>query len=248
LRLPRPVHASAWRLAVAAYLAGETAVPVGSAAIVGRPADLVTWFRDISPQVSKGPISAYNQSVVGALARLTTSHSDLSLRVGTGAWYLVAYAFWVAAAVALWRTRRNRRFDPLELGVLMLVMLLAGPLSWDHYFVWAVLPVVLLADPVRWEGRNRIETTGTVTALLAAVLLLQRGVRIPTRADVRADWWLRLTTDRYTLAALVLVVVSVWMLVRPVRRAGATAECGDGGAAAVGAPRPMVAAGVHGRG
>jgi alpha-1,2-mannosyltransferase len=218
-----------------------------AAAVVGRPGDLVTWFRDISPQVSKGTISAYNQSIVGALARLTTSHADLSMRVGPGAWYLLAYTLWAGVVIALWHGRRGRGLDPLELGVLLLVMLLAAPLTWDHYFVWAVLPIVMLADCTRWQGRRPIETTALLSGLVAAGLLLRRGVRIPSPADVRADWWLRVATDRYTMAAVLLVAVSVWLLVRPARADDATAEWVDGGVAAVGASREVVAAGVHGR-
>ena len=41
--------------------------------------------------------------------------------------------------------------DPLELGVLILVILVAGPLTWDHYYVWALLPLVLVLDLERWQ-------------------------------------------------------------------------------------------------
>ncbi len=43
----------------------------------------------------------------------------------------------IGALVVLRRLRRNAPLDPLELGALILVILVAGPLSWDHYFVWA---------------------------------------------------------------------------------------------------------------
>jgi alpha-1,2-mannosyltransferase len=219
-----------------------------ASAVIGRAGDLLTWVSDVSPQASKGTISAWNQSLVGALARLTTSHTDLSLRVGPGAWYLLAYVIWIGAVLGLCRAQRGRALDPLELGTLLLVVLLAGPLTWDHYFAWVAIPVVLLADPARWKGRRPVETAALVTASTAAVLLLRKGVQLPPPSVVRADWWSRVATDHYAIAALLLVAVSVWVLVRPVAAEGATTECDDGRAAPLGAAREVVAGGVHRRG
>ena len=115
----------------------------------------------------------------GRSPRLTTQADDLSSRIGPGSWYLVAYLLWAVALFGLWRARRGRSLDPLELGVLVLVLLLAGPLSWDHYFVWAVLPIVLLADPARWRGRRPLETGALLAGLGAALLLCRRGAGAP---------------------------------------------------------------------
>jgi hypothetical protein len=223
-------------------------VSLAAAALVGRAGDTVTWLRDVSPQVSKGTISAYNQSIVGALSRLTTSHTDLSLRIGPGAWYLLAYVLWAAAVAGLLRARRGKSLDPLELGVLLLVVLLAGPLTWDHYFAWVAIPIVLVADPARWTGRRPIETGALVAGLVAGVGLLRKGVPLPSPDVVRADWWTRVATDHYAVAAVLLVAVATWLLVRPGNLDRSTAECGDGGAATLGAPREVVAGGVHRRG
>jgi hypothetical protein len=233
------------RVVVPAVVTGL--VCAGAAALVGGAGDTVTWFRDISPQVSNGTISAYNQSIVGALARLTTSHADLSLRIGPGAWYLLAYVLWAAALGGLWAARRRKSLDPLELGVLLVVLLLAGPLTWDHYFAWSAIPVVLVADPGRWSGRRPIEIGALVTALVSSVLLLREGVPLPSPAAVRSDWWMRVATDHYAVAGVLLSAVAMWLLVRPVPGGTPTAECDDGGAAAVGAAREVVAGGVHGR-
>jgi alpha-1,2-mannosyltransferase len=234
------------RVFVPAVVTGS--VCVAASVLVGRAGDTITWIRDISPQVSKGTLSAYNQSIVGAVSRLTTSHADLSLRVGPGSWYLLAYVLWATALAGLCLVRRRKPMDPLELGVLLLVVLLAGPLTWDHYFAWAAIPVVLIADPMRWARRRPIETGALVAAMAASVLLLRKGVPLPPPAVVRTDWWTRVATDHYAVAGMLLVAVSVWLLVRPVSGADTTAECGDGGAVAVGAAREVVAGGVHQRG
>jgi hypothetical protein len=223
-------------------------VTLGAAAAIGRPADVVTWIRDVSPQVSKGTISAYNQSVVGALARLTTGRADLSSHAGPGLWYLLGYVLWGVAVFALWRACRHRAFDPLELGILVLVALLAGPLTWDHYYAWALLPAVLLVDPVRWRGRARLERALLLAGVVAAAWLCRDGIPLPSPAAVRADWFLRLETVPYATAAVVLLAVSARLLTRPGGATPVASECDDDRAAAVGAARPVVAAGVHGRG
>ena len=43
------------------------------------------------------------------------------------------------------------------------MLLVAGPLTWDHYLTWALLPFTLLCDVTRWQ---RLRTADR--ALLAA--------------------------------------------------------------------------------
>ncbi len=216
-----------------------------AAAAVGRPGDLLVWVRDVSPQVSHGSLSAYNQSIVGALARLTTPHTDLSLRIDPGGWYVLAYLLWGVVLVGLWRSRRGRTIDPLELGVLVLALLLAGPLTWDHYFAWGVLPVVLLADPARWRGRASVETGALGAALAAGLLLCRSGIPLPSPAAVRANAWMRVATDHYAVAALLVMIAATWILLRPPVPAPDRAEWPDERDTPVGAALPVVAGGVH---
>ncbi len=133
------------------WAAGTAAVITAMAALVGRPADLLVWLRDVTPEVSKGTMRAYNQSIVGALSRLSTGAIDLSTARSPGAWYLLAYVLWAAALFGLWRLRRGKPLDLLEFGILILVAVAAGPLSWDHYSTWALVAVVLMADFTRWR-------------------------------------------------------------------------------------------------
>jgi hypothetical protein len=233
--------------AVKSAVVSALALTVG-AALVGRPDDVLVWVRDVSPQVSKGTISAFNQSAVGALARLTTSTPDFWSHAGPGAWYVVAYAMWGLALFGLWRLRRGRAFDPLELGVLILVVLVAGPLSWDHYYAWALLPLVLVLDLDRWRGRSVRQCLVLVGVLVIATWWTRHAIPVPSVGAVRDDWWQRVRTTRYVGAALGYLGVAVWMLAKPGHGDTATAECGDGGTASVGAPREVVAGGIHRRG
>jgi hypothetical protein len=211
----------------------------GAAALLGRAGDLVVWIRDVAPQVSRGTMLPYNQSIVGAVERLTDS---------VGAWHLLAYALWAVALFGLWRWRRGRPLDVLELGILVLVGLLAGPLTWDHYLVYALIPLVLMVDFTRWSQLRMSETVGLVVGTSAAVVLFHRGVQVPDSAAIAAHWSLRLLTERDVIVVVLLLFVAVWLLVRSpeVHRSGT--EWPDDGATPVGGARTMVAAGVHERG
>lgn len=232
--------------AVKAAISSALALTIAAAA-TGRPTDLLVWLRDVSPNVSKGSVNAYNQSLVGGIGRLTMSTPDFWSQATLRYWYLLAYVVWAGAVFALWRLRRGRQLDPLELGVLLLVILVAGPLSWDYYYAWAVLPLVLLCDLARWRGRTPVECGVLIGVLLVATWWTHAGIPVPTVSAVRADWWQRVRTLRYVGVAIAYLGVAVWMLAKPASRAESTREWDDAGTAAVGAPCPVVAAGVHGR-
>ena len=119
------------------------------------------------------------------------------------------------AIFVLWRLRRHAPLVPLELGALILVILVAGPLSWDHYFVWAVIPVVLMADVRYWSAGSKGRNTAVALTAAVAILLFAQYVRVPTSAAVRADWSLRLTTTPYALGAVLLLGCAVMLLREP---------------------------------
>ena len=141
----------------AIWAAATGAVLSLTAALVGRPLELWNWLRDVAPEIGRGSLHVWNQAGVGWLARLTSSgHVDLAVqRTLPQFWSLLAYALAGVTVVALWSHRRNRPIVPLELGLLVLVALLVGPLSWEHYFVWAFIPFVLCFDVELWAGRTR---------------------------------------------------------------------------------------------
>jgi hypothetical protein len=195
----------------------------GVAAAVGRPGDVFVWIRDVAPSVASGPIHVYNQSLVAWLERLVASPRLFGAHTDLGSVYLLAYVIAGLGTVGLWYARRRSSLVPLELGVLILLVLLAGPLSWDHYFVWAVIPITLLADVEWWVGRSRREAVALLGALVASVLLLYQWVTVPATPSNQFAWTARVTTSPYTLATLILLGVAVWLLVEP-----SPTETGDG--------------------
>ena len=82
---------------------------------------------------------------------------------------------------------------------MVLVALLAGPLTWDHYLSWAVIPVMLFAaalQPRQW--------------LLLFLLLLPLAFPVPyIKADAVAEYagWRILTSAQI----LVLLLLAMWM-------------------------------------
>jgi hypothetical protein len=205
------------RVIVPAVLTGAGCI--AAAAAVGQPTDVLTWLRDVAPKLSKGTIGVYNQSIVGWVGRMVTSSSDLVTNTPPGRWYVLAYAFALGAIIVLWRVRRAQPVTPLELGIVILVAVLAGPLSWDHYMTWAVIAVVPIADVTRWEHLGARARTGLFIALLCSLVLLHNPIVVPSSASVAANWVVRVTTGPYTVSALVWLGVAWTLLSRDRSRA-----------------------------
>ena len=146
---------------------GTVFVVLGAAAIVGRPGDLGDWSRTVADSVSQGARITDNQSLPAALARLFTGSDDLIAQAPLGAWRFVSSAVVVTALLGLWWLRRGQRIEPLELGVLVLVALLAGPVR--------VGPLPHLVAPRGRAGVRRALLGGTVVGR----------DRAPRRADRR---------------------------------------------------------------
>ncbi|MGN6695063.1 MAG: glycosyltransferase family 87 protein [Aquihabitans sp.] len=210
------------RKQVLPWAVGTVAALAAAAAVVGRPGDLWTWATEVAPSLSGGAIQLLNQSVPALAARMASGSSDLTSTAGIGAWRHLAVFVLLIGVAALWRTRRHRPIDPLEIGVLLLLGLVAGPLTWSHYATWAVLPMVLLADPRRWTGRPPVEVGVLATTIAAAVLLLTTVAGRPTAAAVDADAALRVTTSPTTVALLLLLVACSRLVGTEVRAVSAS--------------------------
>jgi hypothetical protein len=186
-----------------------------TAALVGRPLELWNWLRDVAPEIGRGSLHVWNQALVASLARLTSSgHINLAVqRMLPQFWSLFAYALAGLAIVRLWRYRRNRPIVPLELGVIVLIALLMGPLSWEHYFVWAFIPFVLCFDVELWAGRTRAEVAVLLAALAFGTYLLTIPVQSLWTMSEAAPWRAALTSPA-TVATVLYLAVVVRLLTR----------------------------------
>jgi alpha-1,2-mannosyltransferase len=186
------------------------------AAVVGRPADLGTWLDDVAPVVGRASTNVENLSLPGWFARVFSRSDDMLSHVAVlPQWRAVGLAFALSCMTWLWWNRRGRAFDPLELGVLVLVAVLAGPLSWDHDASWAVIPVVLLADVSRWSGRPKREMALLLAILVTATLLMRISTRYVSIDEVAATGYLKLASGAKTIGLVLYLVVGIWMLRRP---------------------------------
>jgi alpha-1,2-mannosyltransferase len=208
LALRREWRAVRWAAATAAALSA-------CAAAIGRPDDLAVWVRHVAPTVSQGTRVIWNQSLPAWFARMFSHHPDVTAYAPIGAWRLLGVAVALAATIGLWWARRRCAIAPLDLGILVLVALLAGPLSWDHYLVWALIPLVLVFDPERWAGRSPGEATALLGALAIGTLLLY----LPTNAlwvlTLHDGAWSQLRSGPYTLAVLLYLAVAGRLVLVP---------------------------------
>jgi hypothetical protein len=97
--------------------------------------------------------------------------------------------------------------------VVILLALLAGPISWAHYLTWAIIPLMLLADPRRFAGPAvRTWTLAAVVAGSSALLALP--VKYWTPDQVATGWWRRPYSGAGTVALLGYLVVTIALLAR----------------------------------
>jgi alpha-1,2-mannosyltransferase len=211
-----------WR---AVWSAVATVVVIlGVAAVIGRPGDLFDWFHHIGGSVSQGARNTDNQALPAVLARLFTHSNDLIAQVPLGGWRAVSYLVAAVGVCGLWWLRRHHAIEPLDLGVLVLVALLAGPITWDHYTAWSLLVIVLIADPTRWSGRSWLEVALLAAPLAVAGWIMRTWTTYPLPPQVEAHWYLHATSSIKSVAMMLLLGVALWLLLRPVATAGDAPE------------------------
>jgi hypothetical protein len=111
--------------------------------------------------------------------------------------------------------RRHKPFVPLELGAVILVALLAGPVTWDHYPTWAILSIILMVDLRLWEHRRVTELWILAVLFVGATGLMWKRTQYPTPEIVASDWTRRLESGSKTVAMLVYLAIALWLLARP---------------------------------
>ena len=186
------------------------------ATVVGRPGDTVKWVTDVLPEVSKGGLLVNNQSIPAWTARLVGSNQNwLTLETDLGSWRFLAFVVMIAGVAAVFVVRRHRPFVPLELGAVILVALLAGPITWDHYPTWAILTLVLMADLTWWEGRRGGEVAALLAVVAAGLALMWKKTLYPTAAVVQSDWTRRVESGTKTVGMLAFLAVALWLLAHP---------------------------------
>jgi hypothetical protein len=163
--------------------------------------DLWQFFTAVLPTLGDSPLHVQNQALGAFLARLATSDTQLlSFAAGLGVWKIVGVVPVLLLLLILYRATRDAVLTAADLAAVIPLALLAGPLTWDHYLSWAIIPVVLLA--------TRLPLCGL---LLLLFLLLPLAFPVPyMKADViAANWCWRLLTGLQTVAVLALAMWAI---------------------------------------
>jgi hypothetical protein len=180
-------------------------IPLGTLLVL-FPHDLVTFILGVSPVLASGTLHVINQSLPAWFARLIgTQHNFLSFEVELGVFRWISFFLGVMTLAGMWWLRSQDRPNSLEFGALILAALLIGPLTWDHYTSWAIIPLIQVTDHSFWYDMGRQQRLGLVVLLVVGALLL--AVPVPynvvfTEPAVATHWWLRLASGVKTIGVI----------------------------------------------
>lgn len=125
---------------------------VGVTAVVAGPGAWVTWLTRILPALADGLIYPFNVAVPAWAARVAMGDAATPAGlIGLGGWRYLALVIAAAGLLLVWRLGRADRRSPLPPALLVIGALLAGPVTWDHYVSWAILPLALLTEARLWQ-------------------------------------------------------------------------------------------------
>jgi hypothetical protein len=193
--------------------AATAVVMVVAAAVFGRPGELFTWARDVLPDISRASSNVENVSVPAWLARMvSTGHDLLANTPILPQWRALGVIAAAALLAGLWWRRRADAVVPLELAIVVLVALLAGPLTWDHYASWAVPAIVVLADASRWSQWSARQRWVAGAAGALGLGLLRVGTQYVSPERVASHPVLKIASGAKTCGLLVLLGLALWAL------------------------------------
>ncbi|MEM5518148.1 glycosyltransferase family 87 protein [Henriciella sp. AS95] len=209
-----------WKV-TAAGAAVCAAATLMSIAIFGWPMHEIWLQQTILPALD-GTILAHNvQSISGAVGRAFvgpewlndwnphTVPATASL-LATGLKLLTA-AIIVASLVILARRKAPAQTAPLEFSFVLMALLLLPNLAWNHYFVWAFIPLALClkAMPPLMSARGE-----TLAALLSAALIAQPVFMWESSSALTQDIFGRVIVSLPFLGAVILLVLMVRQVLR----------------------------------
>jgi hypothetical protein len=171
------------------------------ALIPQRGGDLATFVTRIAPSLSDGSIHIQNQSLGAWLARLAATNPQfLAFSIGIGYWRTIGLLIAGCLMLLVWWKYRTTSLSATELGVVILIALLAGPITWDHYISWAIIPFMLVLPHLQGVRRS---------LFVAFAVLLALPVVYIAPGAIENAWWLRIITGTQTIALLGLLSISL---------------------------------------
>lgn len=145
----------------------------------------IEYATQIFPALSTGTAYAQNQSLPGLISRLMlepkyaaglqSAPSEPAVRVATTAAELAL----VGLGLIFTRGRLKSRLDfkfALEYSVWLTILLVISPISWDHYFTWMLLPVVVMLVALLNYDLDLVHGVVLTVGLAVAIWLLNTPV------------------------------------------------------------------------
>ena len=183
----------------------------------------LAYFQMVLAELRSGGIPAFNnQSISGFLLHaLTQGDVNAWNEIGTPPVVTVLRLALAGALIVLiaWAMRRRPEAtsDPLgaqdlDLALVIGVMLLASPITWYHYYVWLLFPLLILLDMLLMSP-----TTNARQIVLLAIgygLVVVQGIVVirPLAAQAIQDvWLLRVLLSQAFFGAVVLMYL-LWRL------------------------------------
>jgi alpha-1,2-mannosyltransferase len=196
-----------YRAAGTAALSFAAAMAAGFA--VAGP-DSVRYWTGAVFQVDRigQPLYAFNQSILGVLARAGLNPHGPA---GESAWLALSAVVLVVAALGMRRALAAGQ-DALALSLNALAALLISPISWSHHWVWCVPLLVTLAA----GGRRRARLLAA-----AGLVMFAAGPQqwLPHTRNLELRWapWEQALGSSYVLFAVLVLVLAACGLLQAVR-------------------------------
>jgi hypothetical protein len=189
---------------------------VGTVLITGRDM-LVEFATRILPSVSQGSALYTNQSLLGAMYRFVVPASAVTSLdpVGDYPWvrglWLCLVLSMVSLSVAIVRSARleTRSLTIIALGVFVVVGILSGSISWDHYSAWTILPIIALV--VDWFHSRWLQ--GNVFWLLLVLSIC--GLCFPAVGQAVLYDAIGPVGGAVSTLALLVILALMWKRLRP---------------------------------
>jgi hypothetical protein len=206
-----------WRF-VAGSVVSSAAILALSLWTGGLPGNL-EYFQMVWAQLRGGGIPAFNnQSIDGFLLHALT-------RGDVNAWEAVSVPVWltfarlalilatVGATVWVLRRRPERTNNPLlaqdlDLALVICVLLLTSPITWYHYYIWLLFPLIILLDAFLFTAAGN--TRRTVWFAIGYGLVVVQGISMirPFAAQAMQEVWaLRVLLSSSFFGAIILLVL-----------------------------------------
>lgn len=205
-----------WR--VVAYAAGAMAgVFLVSLPVIGVER-WIEYVTQILPALSTGTAYAQNQSLPGLINRLMLEPRFASglqsapnvpiVRAAITATQIALCGLALIVSRRRLASRLDLRFG-LEYGVWLTVILLVSPVSWDHYFVWMLLPIIVILVKLLNSGAGNVYGLAMAASVLFGLWLINTP---PGSYFTNRDAWQK---SPLLFGALIILLLLFILIKRP---------------------------------